>query len=98
MIPASGAGGIHELIGMIQSVQSVPEVGPQPRRDPGVTDADLADLSAQAYQLRQARDALAANQAAPASPNIEQFTAEAIAGGTPATRRQRPGSSLGINT
>ncbi|HDS0931093.1 TPA: hypothetical protein QDZ23_005869 [Pseudomonas putida] len=96
MIPASSTGGIHALIGMIQSVQS-PEAEPQPRRQPGITDADLADLSALAWQRQQARDVLAANQAAPASSNIEQFTVEAIAGGAPVTRRQRPGSSLGIN-
>lgn len=99
MIPANGTGGIHELIGMIQSVQS-PEVEPQPRRQPGITDADLADLSAQAYRLRQARIGVLASQPvqpAPASSDIEQFTVEAIAGGTPVTRRQRPGSSLGIN-
>ncbi|POG03611.1 hypothetical protein BGP82_20320 [Pseudomonas putida] len=67
------------------------------RQQPSLTDADLADLSALAYQRRQARDALIANQAAPASSDIEQFTIEAIAGSTPVTRRQRPGSSLGIN-
>ncbi|MDF9755545.1 hypothetical protein [Pseudomonas hunanensis] len=99
MIPANGTGGIHELIGMIQSVQS-PEVEPQPRRQPGITDADLADLSAQAYQLRQASEALVANQPPPASSETAQYTAEVLEGANAAAvqRRQRPGSSLGINT
>ncbi|WP_444757727.1 hypothetical protein [Pseudomonas sp. A014] len=97
MIPANGTGGIHALIGMIQSVQS-PEVEPQPRRQPGITDADLANLSALAYQRQQARDALTASQLAPDS--TELYTAEVVAGANAAAvqRRQRPGSSLGINT
>lgn len=92
---------IHQLIAMIQAVQDTPETAAaraeaQARRQGGLTDADLADLSAQAFQLRQARDAALVNQP-PSSSNVEQFTVEAIAGGTAVTRRQRPGSSLGIN-
>ncbi|WP_158659554.1 hypothetical protein [Pseudomonas sp. PONIH3] len=84
---------------MIQSVQS-PEVEPQPRRQTGITDADLADLSALAWQRQQARDALTSNQTAPASSDTELYTAEVVAGANAAAvqRRQRPGSSLGINT
>ncbi|HDS1756978.1 hypothetical protein [Pseudomonas sp. M5] len=99
MIPANGTGGIHELIGMIQSVQS-PEVEPQPRRQPGITNADLGELSVLAFQRQLARDALTANQTVPASSDAELYTAEVVAGANAAAvqRRQRPGSSLGINT
>ncbi len=106
MIPASNTGGIHELIGMIQSVQETPETEAaraeaMARRQRGLTHADLTELSMQAYQFRQAREAQQAvqSQAAISSGTVEQFTAEVIAGGNAAaTRRQRPGSSLGINT
>lgn len=92
---------IHQLMRMIQSVQDTPEteaarIEAQARRQHGLTDADLADLQAQAFQLRQAREAA---QSAPTGAAVEQYTLEVVVGGNAAaTRRQRPGSSLGINT
>ncbi|ODB37972.1 MULTISPECIES: hypothetical protein [Pseudomonas] len=96
---------IHQLIQMIQSVQHTPnaEVAStevQARRQGGLTEADLASLSMSAYQLRQAREAaLASAQSAQARASVEQYTLEVGAGSNAAsTRRQHPGSSLGINT
>ncbi|WP_216891488.1 hypothetical protein [Pseudomonas putida] len=92
---------IHQLMQMIQSVQDTPEteaarIEAQARRQHGLTEADLASLSMSAYQLRHAREAA---QSAPTGAAVEQYTLEVVAGGNAAaTRRQRPGSSLGINT
>ncbi|ANY88926.1 hypothetical protein [Pseudomonas putida] len=91
---------IHQLFGIPQ-LQETPEAEAarapaQARRQRGLTDADLADLQAQAFQLRQAREAA---QSVPTGAAVEQYTLEVVAGGNAAnTRRQRPGSSLGINT
>ncbi|MBC3454062.1 hypothetical protein HU745_23640 [Pseudomonas mosselii] len=96
---------IHQLIAMIQAVQDTPETAvaraeAQARRQGGLTEADLASLSMSAYQLRHAREAaLASAQSAQARASVEQYTLEVGAGSyAVSTRRQHPGSSLGINT
>lgn len=107
MIPARGtSGGIHELIGMIQAVQDTPETEAArarviARQRHGLSDADLSSLAMDAFAARKAERAagFAQMQQDFNAAVTEQFTAEVLDGAAAATsRRQRPGSSLGINT
>lgn len=110
MIPANNtSGGIHELIGMIQAVQDTPETEAArarviARQRHGLSDADLSSLAMDAFAAREAERAERAAGFAQMQQDFnaaatEQFTAEVLDGAAAATsRRQRPGSSLGINT
>lgn len=93
---------MQELIGLIHSVRDTPES--EARRQEylrqqrtGMTMADLGALASSALALNLSTVPTVATSASPVS-DTEIYTAELLDARNATPRRQRPGSSLGINT